>query len=218
MLAGSSSNASSPAGRRRGSPNSSASPGPRCTSGSAATARKAGTDWPTVHPKLRSGSYVPDWLLERRRCAERALTTEVATCYLLGVSTWRMEKLVELLGITRLSKSQVSTMAAELDAHVADFRGRPLDQGPYTFVVADALVLKVREGGRVVNVHALLPTGSTPTGTGRSSACRSPAPRTAPGWIGFVRDLTARGRRIHRQPHGGGSHLFTDVADGRPRR
>ena len=59
-------------------------------------------------PKLRSGSYFPDWLLERRRRAERALTTVVATCYLLGVSTRRMEKLVESLGITRLSKSQVS--------------------------------------------------------------------------------------------------------------
>ncbi len=80
----------------------------------------------------------------------------VATCYLLGVSTRRMEKLVETLGITRLSKSQVSVMAKDLDAHVADFRSRPLDAGPYTFVAADALVLKVREGGRVVNVHALL--------------------------------------------------------------
>jgi putative transposase len=62
-------------------------------------------------PKLRSRSYFPDWLLERRRRAERALTTVVATCYLLGVSTRRMEKLVEQLGITRLSKSQVSVMA-----------------------------------------------------------------------------------------------------------
>src|SRR5215208_8217402 len=105
-------------------------------------------------PKLREGSYFPDWLLERRRRAERALTTVVATCYLLGVSTRRMEKLVETLGITRLSKSQVSVMAKELDAHVEDFRTRPLDAGPYTFVAADALVLKVREGGRVVNVHA----------------------------------------------------------------
>jgi hypothetical protein len=81
--------------------------------------------------------------------AERALTTVVATCYLLGVSTRRMEKLVETLGITRLSKSQVSNMAKELDEHVADFRSRPLDAGTYTFVAADALVLKVREGGRV---------------------------------------------------------------------
>ncbi|KAA8939221.1 transposase, partial [Mycobacterium sp.] len=65
-------------------------------------------------PKLRAGSYFPDWLLERRRRAEEALTTVVATCYLLGVSTRRLERLAEALGITRLSKSQVSEMAKEL--------------------------------------------------------------------------------------------------------
>ena len=70
-----------------------------------------------------------------------------------------MEKLVETLGITRLSKSQVSIMAKDLDAQVEAFRTRPLDAGPYTFLAADALVLKVREGGRTVNVHALLATG-----------------------------------------------------------
>ncbi|HKN46007.1 MAG TPA: transposase, partial [Propionibacteriaceae bacterium] len=65
--------------------------------------------------------------------------------YLLGVSTRRMEKLVEQLGITRLSKSQVSVMARELDEQVPDFRSRPLDQGLYTFLAADALTMKVRE-------------------------------------------------------------------------
>src|SRR4051794_37970374 len=99
-------------------------------------------------PKLRSGSYFPDWLLERRRRAEAALTSVVATCYLLGVSTRRMERLVDSLGITRLSKSQVSAMAQDLDEQVAAFRTRPLDAGPYTFLAADALVLKVREAGR----------------------------------------------------------------------
>jgi putative transposase len=63
-----------------------------------------------------------------------------------------MEKLVETLGITRLSKSQVSVMARELDEQVADFRSRPLDRGPYTFLAADALTMKVREGGRLVLV------------------------------------------------------------------
>jgi putative transposase len=110
-------------------------------------------------PKLREGSYFPEWLLERRRRAESALISMVATSYLLGVSTRRMEKLVESLGITRLSRSQVSEMAKDLDAQVEAFRTRPLDAGPYTFVAADALVLKVREGGRTVNVHALLATG-----------------------------------------------------------
>lgn len=81
-------------------------------------------------PKLHQGSYFPDWLLERRKRAERALTSVVATCYLLGASTRRMEKLVESLGITTLSKSQVSMMARDLDAQVEAFRTRPLDQGP----------------------------------------------------------------------------------------
>jgi len=144
-------------------------------------------------PKLRNGSYFPDWLLERRRRAERALTTVVATCYLLGVSTRRMEKLVESLGITRLSKSQVSVMAQELDTQVAEFRGRPLDQGPYTFVAADALVLKVREGGRVVNVHALLATGVNADGHREILGLQVTSAEDGAGWLGFFRDLTARG-------------------------
>jgi transposase-like protein len=111
-------------------------------------------------PKLRQGSYFPEWLLERRNRAERALASVVATCYLLRVSTRRMDKLVQSLGITTLSKSQVSQMATELDAHVEQFRTRSLGEaGPFTFVAADALVLKVREGGRVVPVHALWPPG-----------------------------------------------------------
>jgi transposase-like protein len=143
-------------------------------------------------PKLRSGSYFPDWLLERRRRAERALTTVVATCYLLGVSTRRMEKLVESLGISRLSRSQVSTMAAELDAQVADFRTRPLNAGPYTFLAADALVLKVREGGRVVNVHALLATGVNGDGHREILGLQVTAAEDGAGWLAFFRDLTAR--------------------------
>jgi transposase-like protein len=144
-------------------------------------------------PKLRAGSYFPDWLLERRRRAERALTTVVATCYLLGVSTRRMEKLVESLGITRLSKSQVSEMAKDLDAQVADFRTRPLDQGPYTFVAADALVLKVREGGRVVNVHALVATGVNADGHREILGLQVTSAEDGAGWLAFFRDLTARG-------------------------
>ena len=111
-------------------------------------------------PKLRSGTYFPEWLLERRKRAEAALITVVATCYLLGVSTRRMDKLVQTLGITSLSKSQVSRMAADLDAQVTAFRTRPLGEaGPFTFVAADALTMKVREDGRVVNAVVLVATG-----------------------------------------------------------
>jgi putative transposase len=138
-------------------------------------------------PKLRQGTYFPEWLLERRKRAERALTSVVATCYLLGVSTRRMDKLVQSLGITTLSKSQVSEMATELDGHVEEFRTRRLDDaGPFTFVAADALVLKVREGGRVVGVHALVATGVNADGH-REILGTSPPARTAPaGWRSFA--------------------------------
>ena len=144
-------------------------------------------------PKLRSGSYFPDWLLERRKRAERALTTVVATCYLLGVSTRRMEKLVETLGITSLSKSQVSVMAKELDEQVEAFRSRPLDAGPYTFVAADALVLKVRENGRVVNVHALVAVGVNADGYREILGIDVTSAEDGAGWLAFFRGLVARG-------------------------
>jgi len=144
-------------------------------------------------PKLRQGSYFPDWLLERRKRAERALTTVVATCYLLGVSTRRMDKLVETLGISGLSKSQVSVMAKELDAAVEAFRSRPLDAGPYTFVAADALVLKVREGGRVVGVHALIATGVNAEGHREILGIDVTTGEDGAGWLAFWRSLTARG-------------------------
>jgi len=145
-------------------------------------------------PKLRTGSYFPEWLLERRTRAEQALTSVVATCYLLGVSTRRMNKLVQSLGVTGLSKSQVSVMAKELDAHVEEFRTRPLSEaGPFTFVAADALVLKVREGGRVVPVHCLVATGINADGHREILGVQVTTSEDGAGWLAFFRDLTARG-------------------------
>jgi putative transposase len=145
-------------------------------------------------PKLRQGSYFPEWLLERRKRAEQALTSVVATCYLLGVSTRRMDKLVQSLGITTLSKSQVSQMAKDLDAHVEQFRTRSLaEAGPFTFVAADALVLKVREGGRVVPVHALIATGVDADGHRQVLGIQVTTSEDGAGWLAFFRDLTARG-------------------------
>ena len=144
-------------------------------------------------PKLRSGTYFPEWLLERRRRAEAALVSVVATCYLLGVSTRRMDKLVQSLGITGLSRSQVSVMAKDLDAHVADFRGRPLDAGPYTFVAADALTMKVREGGRVLNVSVMVATGVNADGHREILGIQVATTESGAGWLSFFRDLVARG-------------------------
>ncbi|WP_147945603.1 IS256 family transposase, partial [Microbispora sp. CSR-4] len=144
-------------------------------------------------PRLRSGSYFPDFLLDKRRRAERALTSVVATSYLLGVSTRRMEKLAESMGITKLSKSQVSKMAAELDELVASFRSRPLDGGPYTFVWIDALTQKVREGGRTVNVHCLIATGVNADGQREILGLDVVSCEDGAGWLAFLRGLVARG-------------------------
>ena len=104
-----------------------------------------------------------------------------------------MEKLVQSLGVTSLSKSQVSVMAKDLDEQVEAFRSRPLDQGPYTFVAADALVLKVREGGRVVPVHALVATGVNADGHREILGLQVTTSEDGAGWLGFFRDLSARG-------------------------
>jgi putative transposase len=145
-------------------------------------------------PKLRTGSYFPEWLLERRKRAEAALISVVATCYLLGVSTRRMDKLVATLGITSLSKSQVSRMAADLDAQVAAFRTRPLGEaGPFTFVAADALTMKVREAGRVVNAVVLVATGVNGDGHREVLGVTVATSETKEAWNVFFADLVARG-------------------------
>lgn len=121
-------------------------------------------------PKLRSGSHFPDWLLEHRRRAERALVAVVADCCLAGVSTRRVDKLVGTLGIEGISASQVSELARSLDEVVEGFRGRPLDGGPYTYLWLDALTQRVREGGRIVNASAVIASGVGATASARSSA------------------------------------------------
>ncbi len=158
-------------------------------------------------PKLRTGTYFPEWLLERRKRAESALITVVADCYRAGVSTRRMAprmhasrtshpgpRLVKTLGINSLSKSQVSRMAADLDEHVEQFRHRPLDAaGPFTFVSADALTMKVREGGRVINAVVLLATGVNGDGHREVLGMRVATSETGAAWNSFFADLVARG-------------------------
>jgi putative transposase len=143
-------------------------------------------------PKLRQGSYFPSFLEHRRR-AEAALASVVATSYLLGVSTRRVEKLAAALGVTSLSKSQVSVMAAELDEMVEQFRSRPLDAGPYTFIWIDALTQKVREGGRTVNVHCLIATGVNAAGFREILGVDVTSSEDGAGWLAFLRGLVARG-------------------------
>jgi putative transposase len=134
-------------------------------------------------PRLREGSYYPHWLLEPRSRSERALVSVVADLYLAGVSTRRVDKVVRQLGIQGMSKSQVSRLAGELDEIVEGFRTRPLDMGPYPYLMVDALVVKVREGGRIVNVCVCHATAVNTEGYRESLGSTSSPRRTAPrGW------------------------------------
>jgi transposase-like protein len=144
-------------------------------------------------PKLREGSYYPGWLLEPRRRAERALVAVVAECYGRGVSTRRVEGLVQTLGIEHLSKSQVSRMAAELYVEVAAFCSRPLDGGPYTYVSLGAMTQKVRERGRIVNVAVVIAVGVNAEGHREVLGFDVIITEDGAGWLAFLRGLIARG-------------------------
>ena len=144
-------------------------------------------------PKLREGSYFPDWLLQPRRRAEQAFVSVIADAYLAGVSTRRVEKLVQQLGVERMSKSQVSRLAKSLDQIVEDFRTRPLDGAPYAYVTLDALVVKCREGGRTVNVCVVHAVGVNRDGFRESLGLDVVTAEDGAAWLAYMRGLVARG-------------------------
>jgi putative transposase len=144
-------------------------------------------------PKLRKGSYFPDWLLEPRRRAERALMQVVTECYVRGVSTRRVDGLVRTLGLEGMSKSQVSELAKELDPVVESFRNRPLDDGPYTFVWLDAMAQRCREGGRVVSVVTAVAVAVNSDGHREILGIDVFTSEDEAGWTSFLRSLVARG-------------------------
>ena len=143
-------------------------------------------------PRVRQGSYLPS-ILEPRRRAERALTAVVAQCYVEGVSTRRVDDVARAMGLDGISKSQVSRMCAELDEVVAAWRNRPLDARPYAFVWLDALVVKVREHGRVANTAALVATGVNGDGHREVLGLDVGAAEDGAAWTAFLRSLVARG-------------------------
>src|SRR5438128_6422344 len=144
-------------------------------------------------PKLRQGSYFPDWLLQPRRRAEQAFVSVIADAYLAGVSTRRVEKLVRQLGVERLSKSQVSRLAKSLDELVEDFRTRPLEAAPYPYLTLDALVVKCREGGRTVNVCCVHAVAVNQDGYRESLGLDVVTQEDGAAWLAFLRSLVARG-------------------------
>jgi putative transposase len=144
-------------------------------------------------PKLRSGSYFPDWLLVPRRRAEQALMTAIADAYLAGVSTRRVDKLVRALGIEGISKSQVSDIARALDETVEAFRARPLS-GPYPYIWLDALVVRCRDDQmRMASVCCMVAVGVNAEGRREVLGVELATSEDGAGWTGFLRGLAARG-------------------------
>jgi putative transposase len=144
-------------------------------------------------PRVRDGSYFPS-LLEPRRRAERALLAVIQEAYVHGVSTRRVEDVVEALGITGISKSQVSRICAALDAEVEAFRSRPLTDETYPYLWLDATYVKVRESGRVVSMAALVATGVATSGERRILGLELAAGNDeGSAWPAFVKGLVERG-------------------------
>src|SRR3954463_7413478 len=141
-------------------------------------------------PKLRRGSYFPSFLEPRRR-SEQALLSVVQQAYVCGVSTRRVDQLVESLGL-RISKSEVSRICRALDEHVEAFRTRPLE-GRYPYLFLDAKVEKVRDGGRVVNKALVIAHGVHETGRREILSIDVGEAETEAFWTDFLRGLVARG-------------------------
>jgi len=144
-------------------------------------------------PKLRQGSYFPEFLLEPRRRAEKALVAAVTEAYVQGVSTRKVDKLVKAMGLEGISKSRVSEMTKSLDEGVQAFRNRPLDAGPYPLLWLDAMQIKSREAGRVVNVCAVMAIGVNAQGYREVLGVDVITTEDGAGWLAFLRSLVSRG-------------------------
>jgi putative transposase len=141
-------------------------------------------------PKLRQGSYFPSFLEPRRR-SEQALLAVIQQAYVCGVSTRRVDQLVESLGL-RISRSEVSRICAQLDEQVEAFRQRPLE-GDYPYLWLDAKVEKVRDGGRVVGKAVVIAYGVHETGRREILGIDVGEAETEAFWTEFLRSLLARG-------------------------
>src|SRR5687768_8151349 len=141
-------------------------------------------------PKIRQGSYFPS-ILEPRRRSEQALFAVVQQAYVCGVSTRRVDQLVESLGL-RVSRSEVSRICALLDEQVEAFRQRPLE-GRYPYLFVDAKVEKVRDGGRVVPKCVVVAHAVHETGRREIIGLDVGAAETEAFWREFLRSLVARG-------------------------
>jgi putative transposase len=167
-------------------------------------------------PRVRDGTFFPS-LLEPRRRAERALVAVVQEAYVQGVSTRRVDDLVQALGMQGISKSQVSRLCSELDKEVERFRTRRLEGG-YPYVWLDGTFVKVREGGRVVSQAIVIAIGVRATGEREVLGLDVGPTESGAFWLAFLRSLVARGlsgvRLVISDAHGGLKAAIASVLQG----
>ncbi len=144
-------------------------------------------------PKLRQGSYFPSFL-EPRRTAEKALVAVIQEAYIQGVSTRSVDELVKAMGMTGISKSQVSRLCSEIDERVGQFINRPLE-GDWPYVWIDATYVKVRQAGRIVSIAVILAVGVNTDGVREILGLTTGPSEAEPFWTDFLRSLARRGLR-----------------------
>lgn len=144
-------------------------------------------------PKLRTGSYFPDFI-EPRRTAEKALTAVIQEAYIQGISTRSVDELVKAMGMTGVSKSQVSRLCEEIDERVQAFLQRPIE-GDWPYLWIDATYVKTRQAGRVVSVAVIIAVAVNTDGVREILGVATGASEAEPFWTEFLRSLTRRGLR-----------------------
>jgi putative transposase len=144
-------------------------------------------------PKLRQGSYFPGFL-EPRRTAEKALAAVIQEAYVQGVSTRSVDELVKAMGMSGISKSQVSRLCVEIDERVGAFLNRPIE-GDWPYLWIDATYVKVRESGRIVSVAVIIAVAVNTDGQREVLGMSVGTSEAEPFWTSFLRSLTRRGLR-----------------------
>jgi putative transposase len=144
-------------------------------------------------PKLRKGSYFPGFL-EPRRLAEKALTAVIQEAYIQGISTRSVDYLVRAMGMSGISKSQVSRLCQEIDGRVKAFLTRPIE-GDWPYIWIDATYLKVRRAGRIVSVAVTIAVGVNSDGRREVLGMAIGASEAETFWTDFLRSLARRGLR-----------------------
>ena len=144
-------------------------------------------------PKLRTGSFFPDDVIERYQRVDRALVAAVAEMYATGTSTRKVRRVAEKMGVSRLSKDQVSAIASSLDADIEELCTRPLDGSPVPYVWLDATYVKCRRGGRVASTAVVTAIGCDAGGWRRVLGVDVVDTESYDSWLTFLRKVRDRG-------------------------